>query len=141
MSPNYRSLVIRYQPYLQEFLDLIADRSEKSTINPEVFENIRRFLAAADDPGDDFEISFKISTENDHVKIVYLAAFYPGEFEVKSFAIADEDEQEEWHFHYLDSLQEYEGNLFADGDWDLFLEEVAELDDDQNLQIEVVYEV
>ena len=128
MNTIYRSLLTRYQNYLLEFYQLIEDKEiiqpnelAKSTMVKDFLENLPEF-------SDAFEIEFQIQTSIGNLSSIWLAQFNEDGFSVRSYTLDGLDELEEWYFHYHDEIREYEGNLFTDGDWDLFLEEVAEID-------------
>ncbi|MBU0695771.1 MAG: hypothetical protein KKE39_04500 [Bacteroidetes bacterium] len=128
MGPIYKSLLLRYQNYLIEFYQLIED---KEIIRPKDLANaamIRDFLENLPDLADKFEIEFTIKTTLDELESIWQAQFSEDGFSIRSYTLEGLDELNEWYFHYHDDSKEYEGNLFADGDWDLFLEEVAEID-------------
>jgi hypothetical protein len=128
MSPNYKSLLMRYQNYLIEFYQLIED---KELIKPSDLAKsamVRDFLENLPDFETDFEIEFKLSTHVDDLENTWLAQFNLDGFSVRSYTLDGLDEIEQWYFHYRDDTKEYEGNLFTDGDWDLFLDEIAEID-------------
>lgn len=128
MSPIYKSLLLRYQNYLIEFYQLIED---KEIIHPKDLANaamIRDFLENLPELSDEFEIEFTIKTTLDELESIWQAQFSEDGFSIRSYTLEGLDELNEWYFHYHDDSKEYEGNLFADGDWDLFLEEVAEID-------------
>jgi hypothetical protein len=128
MNTIYRSLLTRYQNYLLEFYQLIEDKEiiqpnelAKSSMVKDFLENLPEF-------SDAFEIEFQIQTSIGNLSSIWLAQFNEDGFSVRSYTLDGLDELEEWYFHYHDEIREYEGNLFTDGDWDLFLEEVAEID-------------
>ena len=128
MNTIYRSLLTRYQNYLLEFYQLIEDKEiilpnelTKSAMVKDFLENLPEF-------SDSFEIEFQINTSIGNLTSIWLAQFNEDGFSVRSYTLDGLDELEEWYFHYHDEIREYEGNLFTDGDWDLFLEEVAEID-------------
>jgi len=128
MSPNYKSLLMRYQNYLIEFYQLIED---KELIKPSDLAKsamVRDFLENLPDFETEFEIEFKLSTYVDDLENTWLAQFNLDGFSVRSYTLDGLDEMEQWYFHYRDDTKEYEGNLFTDGDWDLFLDEIAEID-------------
>jgi hypothetical protein len=128
MSPNYKSLLLRYQNYLIEFYQLIED---KELIKPNQLPKagmIKNFIDNLSHLDDDFEIEYKISTYLDELENTWLAQFSLDGFSIRSYTFDGLDEMEQWYFHYRDDTKEYEGNLFTDGDWDLFLDEIAEID-------------
>jgi hypothetical protein len=128
MSPNYKSLLLRYQNYLIEFYQLIED---KELIKPNQLPQagmIKNFIDNLSHLDDDFEIEYKISTYLDELENTWLAQFSLDGFSIRSYTFDGLDEMEQWYFHYRDDTKEYEGNLFTDGDWDLFLDEIAEID-------------
>ncbi|TKB97880.1 hypothetical protein [Pedobacter cryophilus] len=143
MNTIYRSLLTRYQNYLLEFYQLIEDKEiitpnelAKSTMVKDFLENLPEF-------SDSFEIEFQIQTSIANLTSIWLAQFNEDGFSVRSYTLDGLDELEEWYFHYHDEIREYEGNLFTDGDWDLFLEEVAEIDTfgEKKVQASFVYNV
>lgn len=128
MSPIYKSLLLRYQNYLIEFYQLIED---KEIIHPKDLGKaamIRDFLENLPDLEGEFEIEFTIKTILEELESIWQAQFSESGFSIRSFTYDGLDELNEWYFHYHDDANEYEGNLHTDGDWDLFLEEVAEID-------------
>lgn len=128
MGPIYKSLLLRYQNYLIEFYQLIED---KEIIHPKDLGKasmIRDFLENLPDLEDEFEIEFTLKTTLEELESIWQAQFSESGFSIRSFTYDGLDELNEWYFHYHDDTKEYEGNLHTDGDWDLFLEEVAEID-------------
>lgn len=128
MSPNYKSLLMRYQNYLIEFYQLIED---KELIKPEQLVQagkVKEFLENIPQFETDFEIEYKLSSVLDDLENIWLATFSLDGFSIRSYSFDGLDELEQWYFHYRDDSKEYEGNLFTDGDWDLFLDEIAEID-------------
>jgi len=143
MNPIYRSLLTRYQNYLLEFYQLIED---KEIINPKDNNNaalVKEFLENLPEFSDEFEIEMQIQTTIGHLQSIWLAQFSEDGFSVRAYTIDDLDETEEWFFHYHDDSREFEGNLLTDGDWDLFLEEIAELDafGDKKISASFIFEV
>jgi hypothetical protein len=143
MNTIYRSLLTRYQNYLLEFYQLIEDKEiikpnelAKSAMVKDFLENLPEF-------SDSFEIEFQIQTSIGNLTSIWLAQFNEDGFSIRSYTLDGLDELEEWYFHYHDEIREYEGNLFTDGDWDLFLEEVAEIDTfgEKKVQASFVYSV
>ena len=143
MNTIYRSLLTRYQNYLLEFYQLIEDKEiiqpnelAKSTMVKDFLENLPEF-------SDAFEIEFQIQTSIGNLSSIWLAQFNEDGFSVRSYTLDGLDELEEWYFHYHDEIREYEGNLFTDGDWDLFLEEIAEVDsyEGKNLKASFIYKI
>lgn len=129
MNSVYKSLLLRYQNYLIEFYQLIED---KQIIKPQQLAKsvmVKDFLENLPDFESDFEIELSIKTAIGELENNWVAQFSADGFSVRSFTLDGLDELDEWYFHYHDDTKEYEGNLFTDGDWDLFLEEVAEIDD------------
>ncbi|MFD1630751.1 hypothetical protein [Pseudopedobacter beijingensis] len=130
MNQVYRTLLLRYQNYLLEFFQLIEDKSLIEEDSAEEANEIRAFLENLPDMGSEFEISFSISKQTGGLVTAWDADISDEGFSVRSFSTDDNlEEVNEWYLHYHDSTQEYEGNLFTDGDWDLFLEEIADLDE------------
>lgn len=143
MNTIYRSLLTRYQNYLLEFYQLIEDKEiikpnelAKSAMVKDFLENLPEF-------SDSFEIEFQIQTSIGNLTSIWLAQFNEDGFSIRSYTLDGLDELEEWYFHYHDEIREYEGNLFTDGDWDLFLEEVAEIDTfgEKKVQASFIYSV
>ena len=128
MNPIYRNLLTRYQNYLLEFYQLIED---KEIIKPKDEGNasmVKEFLENLPEFSDEFEIEMQIQSTIEDLQSIWLAQFSADGFSLRAYTISDLDETEEWFFHYHDDSKEFEGNLLTDGDWDLFLEEIAELD-------------
>lgn len=128
MNSIYKSLLMRYQNYLIEFYQLIED---KEIIKPQDLAKagiVKDFLDHLPDFEAEFEIEFGIKTIIGDLESNWIAQFSDDGFSVRSFTINDLDEIDEWYFHYHDDSREYEGNLFTDGDWDLLLEEIADID-------------
>ena len=143
MNTIYRSLLTRYQNYLLEFYQLIED---KEIIKPDELAKsamVKDFLENLPEFSDSFEIEFQIQTSIGNLTSIWLAQFNEDGFSIRSYTLDGLDELEEWYFHYHDEIREYEGNLFTDGDWDLFLEEVAEIDTfgEKKVQASFVYSV
>jgi hypothetical protein len=143
MNTIYRSLLTRYQNYLLEFYQLIED---KEIIKPDELAKsamVKDFLENLPEFPDSFEIEFQIQTSIGNLTSIWLAQFNEDGFSIRSYTLDGLDELEEWYFHYHDEIREYEGNLFTDGDWDLFLEEVAEIDTfgEKKVQASFVYSV
>ncbi len=128
MSSIYRSLLLRYQNYLLEFYHLIEDKNITPPKELAQAAMVKDFLENLPDLAEDFEVELSVKTIIDELQSIWLAQFSSDGFSVRSYTLNGLDELNEWYFHYHDDLKEYEGNLFADGDWDLFLEEVAEID-------------
>jgi hypothetical protein len=119
---------MRYQNYLIEFYQLIED---KELIKPEQLVQagkVKEFLENIPQFETDFEIEYKLSSVLDDLENIWLATFSLDGFSIRSYTFDGLDELEQWYFHYRDDSKEYEGNLFTDGDWDLFLDEIAEID-------------
>lgn len=138
MSPIYKSLLLRYQNYLIEFYQLIED---KEIIHPKDLGKaamIRDFLENLPDIEQDFEIEFSIKTTLEELESIWQAQFSENGFSIRSFTYDGLDELNEWYFHYHDDAKEYEGNLYTDGDWDLFLEEIAEIDQLGEKKVEAI---
>ncbi|MEO5909335.1 MAG: hypothetical protein ABIP95_00525 [Pelobium sp.] len=138
MSTNYRSLLLRYQNYLIEFYQLIEDKEIIAPKDLAKSAMIKDFLENLPELANSFEIEFAIQTTIDELQSNWQAQFSEDGFSIRSFTIDGLDEIDEWYFHYHDDTKEYEGNLFADGDWDLFLEEVAEIDQIGQKKVEAV---
>ncbi len=139
MNTIYRSLLTRYQNYLLEFYQLIED---KEIIDPKDLEKsvmVKDFLENLPEFSDAFEIEMQISTTLGDLKSIWLAQFNEDGFSVRSYTLDGLDELNEWYLHYHDEIREYEGNLFTDGDWDLFLEEVAEIDSYGEKKVEAFF--
>lgn len=143
MNPVYRSLLLQYQNYFLEFYQLIED---KEIINPKDLAKsvmVRDFLENLPEFSDEFEIEMQLEAKVGGLSNIWLAQFGHDGFSIRSYTLDGLDELEEWYFHYHDDTKEYEGNLFTDGDWDLFLEEIAEVDgfEDRKLIARFIYEV
>lgn len=128
MNSTYRSLLLRYQNYLLEFYQLIEDKEIMSTKDDEKASSIKRFLENLPDFESEYEIELGISSAIDDFSNNWIIQISDDGFSVRSYTLDGLNETDEWFFHYHDDTKEYEGNLFADGDWDLFLEEVADVD-------------
>lgn len=129
MDTVYRSLLLQYQNYFLEFYQLIED---KEIINPKDLANaamVKDFLENLPEFSDEFEIEMQLEAKVGELSNIWSAQFSADGFSIRSYTLDDLDELEEWFFHYHDDTKEYEGNLYTDGDWDLFLEEIAEVDD------------
>lgn len=131
MDQIFRTLLIRYQNYLLEFYQLIEDKELIEDDQLETSQHVKKFLENMPELAGAFEIAFSITKEIGGMQTTWSVDISEEGFSVRSFTQNDEDdvESDEWYLHYHNADQEYEGNLFNDGDWDLFLEEVAELDD------------
>ena len=128
MNPIYRSLLTRYQNYLLEFYQLIEDKEIIDAKELAAASMVKNFLENLPEFSDAFEIEMQIQTSIGELNSIWLAQFNEDGFSVRSYTLDGLDELEEWYFHYHDEIREQEGNLFTDGDWDLFLEEIAEID-------------
>ncbi|WP_017258263.1 hypothetical protein [Pedobacter arcticus] len=129
MNSTYRSLLLRYQNYLLEFYQLIEDKEVIVAEDAVKATAIKKFLENLPDFESEFEIELGISSAVEGFENNWLIQISDDGFSVRSYTVDGLDETDEWFFHYHDDTKEYEGNLFADGDWDLFLEEVADIDD------------
>ncbi|GEM_PF-1786741 len=131
MDQIYRALLVRYQNYLLELYQLIEDKDLIKDEELEVSLHIKKFLENMPELVGSFEIAFSIVKEIGGMQNTWSVDIGEEGFSVRSFTLNDEDdiETDEWYLHYHNSTQEYEGNLFSDGDWDLFLDEVAGLDE------------
>lgn len=138
----FRSLLIRYQNYFLEFLQLIEDKDLISIENKQKAQQIKNYLENLPEFSDSFEIGFSLLKISGDIQTTWTININDSGFSVRSFTQDDLEEQEQWYFHYHDNTQEFEGNLFGDGDWDLFLEEIAEVDDldGGNLSAEFIYQ-
>jgi hypothetical protein len=143
MDTVYRSLLLQYQNYFLEFYQLIDDKEiikpkdlAKSVMVKDFLENLPEFT-------NEFEIEMQLETKVGELVHIWLAQFSDDGFSIRSYTLDDLDELEEWFFHYHDDTKEYEGNLYTDGDWDLFLEEIAEVDafDGKEITASFLYEV
>lgn len=144
MNHIFRNLLIRYQNYLLEFYQLIEDKNLIREKDQFIAENIKIFLENIPEFNDAFEISYSLMKKTGELTATWNVNISDEGFSVRSFSLDDYlEEVDEWYFHYHDSTQEYEGNLFTDGDWDLFLEEVAEVDDanGEEISYEMNYKV
>ncbi|HEX7366101.1 MAG TPA: hypothetical protein VF273_03340 [Pelobium sp.] len=128
MNSIYKSLLLRYQNYLLEFYQLITDKEIILAKDAEKAALIKDFLESLPDFDTDYEIELGIKANIGSFENVWCIQISNDGFSVRSYTVDGLDETDEWFFHYHDDTKEYEGNLFADGDWDLFLEEVAEVD-------------
>ncbi|MFC5285027.1 hypothetical protein [Pedobacter alpinus] len=128
MNSVYKGLLMRYQNYLIEFYQLIEDKEITKPQELAKAGMVKDFLENLPDFESEFEIEFGIKTIVGSVETNWIAQFSADGFSVRSFTLDDLDEIDEWYFHYHDDSREYEGNLFTDGDWDLLLEEIAEID-------------
>ena len=143
MDTVYRSLLLQYQNYFLEFYQLIAD---KEIINPKDLAKaamVKDFLENLPEFSGEFEIEMQLEAKVGELNNIWLAQFNHDGFSIRSYTLDDLDELEEWFFHYHDDSKEYEGNLYTDGDWDLFLEEIAEVDDyeGKNLTASFIYKI
>lgn len=129
MNTIYKSLLLRYQNYLIEFYQLIEDKGIIDSKELKKALAIKDFLDTLPDFEAGFEIELGIRVNLGELENNWLIQIADDGFSVRSYTVDGLDETDEWFFHYHDDTKEYEGNLFADGDWDLFLEEVADLDD------------
>jgi hypothetical protein len=134
MNSTFNSLLIRYQNYFLEFYQLIEDKNLITSQQPIALQ-VKHFLENLPEFAEEFDLGFSLSKVTGGLRAVWSLNISDNGFSVRSFSIDDLDEIEEWYFHYHDHSKEYEGNLFTDGDWDLFLEEVAAIDDRQGEQI------
>jgi hypothetical protein len=131
---------MRYQNYLIEFYQLIED---KELIKPEQLVQagkVKEFLENIPQFETDFEIEYKLSSALDDLENIWLATFSLDGFSIRSYTFDGLDELEQWYFHYRDDSKEYEGNLFTDGDWDLFLDEIAEIDQFGTTKLDAEFE-
>ena len=144
MDQTFKTLLLRYQNYLLEFFQLIEDKELIATNNVETAQNIKKFLENLPEITGEFELAFSISkTIAAHVSTWSVDITEEG-FSFRSFSTDENIEEiDEWYLHYYNSTQEYEGNLFNDGDWDLYLEEIADLDefDGGKLSADFIYNV
>ena len=129
MDQTYRGLLVRYQNYLLEFFQLIEDKTDFEGANRGEVEKVRHFLENVPHLEGSFEIQFSISKQSGEFSATWEAFLSEDGFHFRSFTLDDIEELEQWYLHYHSATNEYEGNLFTDGDWDLFLEEIAEVDD------------
>lgn len=128
MDSIYKSLLLRYQNYLIEFYQLIED---KEVFKPEEMGRataIKEYLDSLPDFDEDFELELGLKVTLGELENNWLIQIGSDGFSVRSYTVDGLDETDEWFFHFHNDTKEYEGNLFADGDWDLFLEEVADVD-------------
>lgn len=129
MDHIFRNLLIRYQNYFIEFFQLIEDKDLIKDEQQIAAQKIKNYLENMPELVGDFDISFSISKQSGALTATWSINISDDGFSVRSYSVDDLDEIDEWHFNYYSQTQEYEGNLFTDGDWDLFLDEVAEIDD------------
>jgi len=144
MNHIFRNLLIRYQNYLLEFYQLIEDKNVIDEKDQAKAENIKKFLESIPEFDYSFEIAYALLKKTGELTVTWSVNITEEGFSIRSFSLDDYlEEVDEWYFHYHDSTQEYEGNLFTDGDWDLFLEEIAEVDDANGevISCELVYKV
>lgn len=143
MNSIYKSLLLRYQNYLLEFYQLIEDKEIIASAELGKASAIKDFLETLPDFEDSFEIELGIKVSLGALENNWLVQISDDGFSVRSYTVDGLDETDEWFFHYHDDSKEYEGNLFADGDWDLFLEEVADIDgfDGKELSTVLTYKV
>ncbi|HTN21824.1 MAG TPA: hypothetical protein VL125_15175 [Pelobium sp.] len=128
MDSIYKSLLLRYQNYLVEFYQLIEDKEIFASTELGKATAIKDFLETLPDLDVSFELELGIKVSLGGLENNWLIQISDDGFSVRSYTVDGLDETDEWFFHYHDDSKEYEGNLFADGDWDLFLEEVADID-------------
>ncbi len=140
MNAVYKSLLLRYQNYLIEFCQLIEDKEIAKPQQLSILKKIRKYLDNMPDIDADFEIELGITTALSALQSTWMMQLSNDGFSIRSFTLDGLDEVDEWYFHYHDHTREYEGNLFTDGDWDLFLEEVAEVDDADGKEIKISVE-
>lgn len=128
MNTVYRSLLLQYQNYFLEFYQLIEDKEIIKPKDLAVAGAVKYFLENLPEFSDEFEIEMQLEATTGVLSTIWLAQFSNDGFSIRSYTLDDLDELEEWFFHYHDDTKEYEGNLYTDGDWDLFLEEIADVD-------------
>ncbi|HET8828575.1 MAG TPA: hypothetical protein VFM79_04505 [Pelobium sp.] len=143
MDSVYKSLLLRYQNYLIEFYQLIEDKEIFTSGELGKAKAIKEFLEVLPDFDNSYELELGIRVLVGELENNWLIQISDDGFSVRSYTVDGLDETDEWFFHYHDDTKEYEGNLFADGDWDLFLEEVAEIDafDGRELSAVLTYSV
>lgn len=144
MNHIFRNLLIQYQNYLLEFYQLIEDKEVIENRHQATADNIKRFLENIPEFDSSFEIAYSLFKKSGDLTATWSVNITDEGFSVRSFSLDDYlEEVDEWYFHYHNSTQEYEGNLFTDGDWDLFLEEIAEVDNANGeiISCELVYKV
>jgi len=130
MNHIFRNLLVRYQNNLLEFYQLIEDKNIIDVKDTAKADQIKKFLENVPELETSFEIGYALLKKTGELTATWSVNITEEGFSVRSFSLDDYlEEVDEWYFHYHDSTQEYEGNLFTDGDWDLFLEEIAEVDD------------
>jgi hypothetical protein len=139
MSEIFKSLLLRYQNYLLEFYQLLEDKNITKPNELAKASMLRDFLENLPEYADTFEIEMSISTKIDELESIWTAQFNEDGFSIRAYTLDGLDELNEWYFHYHDDIKEYEGNLFTDGDWDLFLEEIAEIDDQGEKEVSVSF--
>ncbi len=138
MNSTYKGLILRYQTYLIEFFQLIEDKDLIKDRDSSKAQSIKDYLEKLPDLDFDYEIEFGITVALGELTNNWLIQLSDDGFSVRSYTVDGFDETDEWFFHYHDATKEYEGNLFADGDWDLFLEEVADVDGFDGKELSVV---
>ncbi len=143
MDSVYKSLLLRYQNYLIEFYQLIEDKEIFKPAELSKASAIRDFFETLPDFDDSFELELGIKVLLGELENNWLIQIGDDGFSVRSYTVDGLDETDEWFFHFHNDTKEYEGNLFADGDWDLFLEEVADIDgfDGKKLSAVLKYDV
>lgn len=143
MDSVYKSLLLRYQNYFIEFYQLLEDKAIIKQEDTALAEKVKHFLTYLPDLAGEFELELDFKSQTGELENHWQLQLSHDGLSVRSFTVDGLDETDEWYFHYRDDTKEYEGNLFTDGDWDLFLEEVAEVDDfdGQVLSVFVKYEV
>ncbi len=143
MSEIFKSLLLRYQNYFLEFYQLLEDKNITKPIALAKALMIRDFLESLPEFADAFEIEMSISTKIEELESIWTAQFNEDGFSVRAYTLDGLDELNEWYFHYHDDIKEYEGNLFTDGDWDLFLEEIADIDNqgEKEVSVNFIYNV
>ncbi|MBK0382490.1 hypothetical protein I5M32_05900 [Pedobacter sp. SD-b] len=137
MSEIYKSLLLRYQNYFLEFYQLLEDKEATKPKDLSKAVMVKGFFESLPEFDANFEIEMSIATQMEGLKSVWTAQFNEDGFSVRSYTLDGLDELNEWFFHYHDDIKEYEGNLFTDGDWDLFLEEIAEIDNQGLKDVEI----
>lgn len=143
MSSIYNTLLLRYQNYLIEFYQLIEDKEVTKPSDLQVATAIKNYLENLPEFNDEFEIAMTIKTTLGDLQSIWTTEIGQDGFSVRSYTLDGLDELDEWYFHYHAAINEFEGNLFTDGDWDLFLEEIAEIDTfgEKKVEASFIYKV
>lgn len=120
---------------------MIEDKELIDENNSEAAQHVKQFLENLPELSGDFALAYSISkTTGKHIATWSIDITEEG-FSFRSFSSDDNIEEiDEWYLHYYSLTQEYEGNLFGDGDWDLYLEEIADLDEYEGGKLSAQFE-